>query len=223
MHEIVNSRTEELIREKQYNEDLIQNLGEILLVVDNDFKIVKINKALNKILELDPSEFIGKKITSIYDDISSESITEAIKNKEYISNIKCSIKNSKNDLVNFSATITPLKDDKGVFSGTIIINSNMTEYEKLEEERAERLQLEAITKATVTANDQINTPLGVIIGRTKIIETLAKGDEKLIKNLSIIKEQSFRIKDTLDKMKKMTKLKVKDYKLTDVTMLDLNE
>ena len=42
LHEIVNSRTEELIREKQYNEDLIQNLGEILLVVDNDNNIVKL-------------------------------------------------------------------------------------------------------------------------------------------------------------------------------------
>ena len=223
LHEMVNARTNELKREKQYNEDLIQNLGEILFVVDENFNLIKANKAFNKVLGLEPQKYIGKNINTLYSKDTIDSIEKGINKKEQISNVKCSIENSKGELINFSATLTPLIDDKKVFSGTIIINSDMTEYEKLEEERAEKLQLEAITKATVTANDQINTPLGVIIGRTKIIETMYKDDLKLSKNLTIIKEQSFRIKDTLDKMKKMTTLKVKDYKLSDVTMLDLNE
>ncbi len=223
LNELVEKQTQELTREKQYNEDLIQNIGEILFVVDKDFKIVKTNKALSKILGLDSKDFLNKKIDSLYSKKTIKIVTKSIKQRNYVSNIKCSIKNSENNYINFSATFTPMKDRNDKFAGTIIVNSNMTEYEKLEKERSERLQLEAITKATVTANDQINTPLGVIIGRAKIIEALYKDDEKISKNLDIIKEQSFRIKNTLDKMKKMTKLKFKDYKLTDVTMLDLTE
>jgi len=63
----------------------------------------------------------------------------------------------------------------------------------------------------------------VIIGRAAILYTLLPNDENIQKNLQVIKEQAFRIKDTLNEMKEITKIKDKDYKLDGVTMIDLKK
>lgn len=84
-------------------------------------------------------------------------------------------------------------------------------------------QLESINMIAVTAGDQINTPLSVIIGRAAIIPMLMKTDnQEILKNLSIIKQQAYRIKKTVEAMKNIKTIKDKDYKLDDLKMLDLN-
>jgi len=97
----------------------------------------------------------------------------------------------------------------------------MTEVEKYERERLAKNALESITKAAVTANDQINTPLGVIIGRATILSSFLPNDDKFQKNINIIKEQSYRIKETLNEMKEITRIEEKDYKIDGIEMIEL--
>ena len=73
-----------------------------------------------------------------------------------------------------------------------------------EQEKLEMKELESITKAAVTANDQINTPLGVIIGRATLLSGMVADNDNAQKNLNVIKEQAYRIKETLNEMKKNT-------------------
>ena len=84
-------------------------------------------------------------------------------------------------------------------------------------------QIETIAKTAVTAHDHINTPLGVIIGRVTIISQLLKSSncDKVSKNLDVIKDQAYRIKNTLDAMKNIKEVNDKNYQLDGVKMLDL--
>jgi len=84
-------------------------------------------------------------------------------------------------------------------------------------------QLESINMVAVTAGDQINTPLGVIIGRATIISSMISCDDhKIAKNINLIKEQAYRIKRTVDAIKNIKVIQDKDYKLDDLKMLDLS-
>jgi len=84
-------------------------------------------------------------------------------------------------------------------------------------------QLESINMVAVTAGDQINTPLGVIIGRATIIASMLKCDDhQITKNINLIKEQAYRIKRTVDAIKNIKVIQDKDYKLDDLKMLDLS-
>lgn len=216
----VEERTAELRYEKEYSEKIIENIGEILVAVDLSGKIIGINKAIKSILGLEGEEFINKPIEDLYELDRSDDILEATKKGCNIYNVKCFMKNVKEEVISFSATVSPIIDRDKVI-GSIIINTDMTELEKYEKEKLEKNELASITKAAVTANDQINTPLGVIIGRAAIISSLLPENEKVLKNISVIKEQSYRIKSTLDEMKKLTSVDVKDYKLDGVEMLNL--
>jgi len=216
----VEQRTAELQYEKAYSEKIIENIGEVLVTVGNDKTILKANKALGEILGLDPDRFTGLRINELYSKNSHLPIFEAIDSKRNTSNISCFIKNSEGEDIHFSATISHIFENDEI-TGSVIINKDMTEVEKYEMEKLEKKELESITKAAVTANDQINTPLGVIIGRAAILNSLLPNDDNIQKNLQVIKEQAFRIKDTLNEMKEITKIRDKDYKLDGVKMIDL--
>jgi len=220
LEKMVEERTIELHKQKKFNENIIEHIGEILITVDNNNTIVTINKVMKDILNLEPKSFVGKSLAPLYAGEDFEKITEAVKSKSNVSNIKCQIKNSAGESISFSATVSPIIED-GNRVGSIIINTDMTEVERYEKIKLEKKELDSITKAAVTANDQINTPLGVIIGRAAILANLIPDEEKVHKNLDIIKAQAYRIRETLDEMKKITKIKEKEYKLEGITMLDL--
>lgn len=217
----VEQRTSELMYEKAYTERIIENIGEILVTVDSGMKIKKINRAMKDILNLDPEMLTGKHISELYSTETSGSVLTALKSEKNSSNISCYIRNSSGNEIHFSATISHLIENDEI-TGSVIINKDMTEVERYEQEKLELKELESITKAAVTANDQINTPLGVIIGRSTLLSGLLPDDKNVQKNLTAIKEQAYRIKDTLNEMKKITKIKEKDYKLDGVKMIDLD-
>lgn len=216
----VEERTAELSYEKAFIERIIENIGEILVAVDNNNTIIKMNGAVKEILGIESDYYIGRKMDEFYADDSSGLVSEAIKSKKNTSNISCYILNSRGERVHFSATVSHIIEDLEV-TGSVIINKDMTEVEKYEMERLEKRELESITKAAVTANDQINTPLGVIIGRATILSSLIPNDENIKKNLDVIRDQAYRIKETLNEMKRITKIKEKEYKLDGIRMIDL--
>ncbi len=222
LEKLVEERTSELAYEKAFVERIIENIGEILIAVDNHGKIIKMNNAARQILGKDPEGYIGREVSDFYKEGSYEIITNAISEQSNVSNVSCYVTNSEGRDVHFSATMRHITENSSVI-GSVIINKDMTQVEKYEQERLEKRELESITKAAVTANDQINTPLNVIIGRASILSSLLPENENIGKNVDIIKEQAHRIKNTLNEMKKITKVREKDYKLDGVRMIDLDE
>lgn len=222
LEKMVEERTHELQNQKKYTENVLENIGELLITIDINQKILTVNKALEGILKLESSSFVGKQLSELYDKDNYQELIKACKSDKVIPNIPCYIRNSENQKISINATVSPIFENKETI-GFIIINKDMTEIEKFEKERLERKELESITNAAVTANDQINTPLGVIIGRAEILKKFVKDDSKARKNIETIKEQAYRIRNTMDEMKKLTAIKTKNYKLNGITMLDLNK
>ena len=217
----VEERTMELEFEKSFIEKIIDNVGEILITVNQDLIIEKSNSALD-LLGIKSHDIIGGKLDEFYEEDSFKKIEAAILSRKNTANISCYARDKDGNKVPFSATITHILENNNVI-GSIIINKDMTEVEKYEKERLAKNALESITKAAVTANDQINTPLGVIMGRATILSSFLPEDEKFQNNLEIIKEQSYRIKETLNEMKEITKIKEKDYKIDGIKMIDLGK
>lgn len=85
-------------------------------------------------------------------------------------------------------------------------------------------EINSISKAIVTTNDQINTPLSVIIGRASLLpKFINQGkNSKVLEAIDIIKEQAFRIRYTLDYLKNLKEVKSKEYKLDGVEMIDFD-
>ncbi len=122
------------------------------------------------------------------------------------------------------ATYSAVINAEGEYIGFSVIERDVATHKALEAEKIKSARLRAITQTAVTANDQINTPLGVILGYAQFLErklpNLAAEDTAA---LEIIQQQVLKIKGIMNKLKLMSDPIVKNYSIEGVTMLDLSQ
>ncbi|MBU0508793.1 PAS domain S-box protein, partial [bacterium] len=122
------------------------------------------------------------------------------------------------------ATYSAIFDSEGQYIGFSVIERDVTPMKALETERINSAQLRAITQTAVTANDQVNTPLGVILGYSQFLQKKMNGlSPEDIAALEIIQQQVLKIKGIMNKLKLMSDPIVKNYSIEGVTMLDLSQ
>ncbi len=123
-----------------------------------------------------------------------------------------------------NATYSAILDAEGACIGFSVIERDVGTHRALEAEKIKSARLRAITQTAVTANDQINTPLGVILGYAQFLQrkmiNLAPED---VAALEIIQQQVLKIKGIMNKLKLMSDPIVKNYSIEGVTMLDLTQ
>jgi two-component system NtrC family sensor kinase len=123
-----------------------------------------------------------------------------------------------------SATYTLLNDPSGETLGFSVIERDVTTVKALENERIKSARLRAITQTAVTANDHINTPLGIILGYAQFLELKLGNTDPQDKNaLEVIQQQVHKIKGIMNKLKLISDPIVKNYSIEGVTMLDLSK
>ena len=123
-----------------------------------------------------------------------------------------------------AATYSSLLNSQGEFIGFSVVERDVTPVKALEAEKIKSARLRAITQTAVTANDHINTPLGVILGYSQFLKMkLADLSETDTVALDTIQEQVHKIKGIMNKLKLMSDPIVKNYSIEGVTMFDLSK
>lgn len=121
-----------------------------------------------------------------------------------------------------TATYSPITNPHGTMIGFSVIEHDITTMKRLEEELIRSERLRAITQLAVTTNDQVNTPLGVILGYAQFLQRkiLALEPEDM-DALKTIEKQVLKIKDIMNQLKRLSQPMVKNYPIEGVEMLDL--
>lgn len=123
-----------------------------------------------------------------------------------------------------SATYSAIVNSDGEYIGFSVIERDVTPVLQLEEEKIKSARLRAITQTAVTANDQVNTPLGVILGYSQLLQKTIPGlTPEQTAALEVIQQQVLKIKGIMNKLKLMSDPIVKNYSIEGVTMLDLTQ
>lgn len=107
-------------------EAILENVKEGIMAVDEQGKIILINKSARKILNLS-TETLGKDINKFK---MGNFFDKVIKNKELLSNVEEKTENGINILSNYM----PLINSKGNFEGALVSFQDMTEVKKMAEE-----------------------------------------------------------------------------------------
>jgi PAS domain S-box-containing protein len=128
------------------------------------------------------------------------------------------------EIVPVYATYSAIVNSEGEYIGFSVIERDVTPVRLLEEEKIKSARLRAITQTAVTANDQVNTPLGVILGYSQLLQkTMPTLTPEQTAALEIIQQQVLKIKGIMNKLKLMSDPIVKNYSIEGVTMLDLTQ
>jgi DNA-binding NtrC family response regulator len=89
---------------------------------------------------------------------------------------------------------------------------------ELEEEK-----LKAIVQTAVALNDQVNTPLNVILTSTEYLQLkLKSSDAEVLQSFDYIRQEVAKIKGVIQKLARIADPKIKEYALGKIFMVDVN-
>lgn len=211
-----------------YLELVINNSHEAIFTCDQNGVVKLWNKGAERVYGYSAEEIIGKSVDDHLDPPGftrkSPSVLRLLQQRGSMTDPEVQRQRKSGEVFPVSATYTLLKDLHEEILGFSVIERDVTPIKQLENEKIKSARLRAITQTAVTANDHINTPLGIILGYAQFLELkLANADQQDKAALEVIQQQVHKIKGIMNKLKLISDPIVKNYSIEGVTMLDLSK
>lgn len=189
LKEFEQSTTGTLLAEKNKSIAIVKSISDPLLVLDESYKIVLLNKSCEKLFDINEEKVLNKHIleavrcTELYDYIFNLINNDMIDNEKII-NIE-----NKGEILYFNILVTVVTNNDNKINSVVILLKNVTEYKKLEKIRADFI---------ATVSHEFKTPLTSIMMGIGLM---------LDKNVGLINEKQNDILITIkDEIQKLTDL-----------------
>jgi two-component system sensor histidine kinase PilS (NtrC family) len=178
-HEMVSTLKEkekelEILRQKAedralaiegYNENILQSVPSGVMSFDEDLKIMKVNQAAEKILEVKEKSVIGTQHT----DILNKPITDLLSEKKFIERGEISYITQSGKRIWLGLTLSPLRDQAGKKIGQILVFTDLTHLKAVESQMELRARLSSLGELSAGIAHELRNPMGVIAGYTKLL------------------------------------------------------
>ena len=180
--DILRQRAEDRAREIEgYNENILQSVPSGVMSFDEDLKIMKVNQAAEKILEVKEETVIGKQHT----EILNKPITNLLNGKKFVERGEISYITLSGKRIWLGLTLSPLRDQDGKTIGQILVFTDLTHLKAVESQMELRARLSSLGELSAGIAHELRNPMGVIAGYTKLLSK--KGEKALhpiIENIS---------------------------------------
>ena len=132
---------EELRRLKEFNESIVQNMAEGIIVEDARGQITFVNPAAATMLGYSPEELVGKHWTAIVPAEQHPSVQEAYERHRHgaIDRYEVQVIRKDGTRIPVMVNSTP-RIENGCYAGTLAVFTEITEYKQVEEELQQSLR-----------------------------------------------------------------------------------
>jgi len=164
-------KTEEaIIRAKEEWERTFDSVPDLIVILDKDYRIVRLNRAMAKRLGLSPQEAVGKICFELVHGTSEP--PEFCPNRKTLSDgglhsVEIMEKRLGGD---FIITTSPLRIPDGEVVGSVHVARDVTEQKKMESRLLQAQKLEAIGQLAAGIAHEINTPTQYIHANIEFLE-----------------------------------------------------
>jgi len=148
-----------------YNENILQSVPSGVMSFDEKMRIMKINLAAEKILEIKGEMIVGRYHT----EVLNKPITDLLNNRKVIERGEISYITPSGKKVWLGLTLSPLKDSAGRTIGQILIFTDLTQLKAFESQMELRARLSSLGELSAGIAHELRNPLGVIAGYTKLL------------------------------------------------------
>jgi len=228
IHDQFKDKINRLKEIKEYLDNLIENSQDAIFSVDRNSCVIVWNNGAEQIYGWRAAEVIGKVIDPFVDPPSHErtaqDVLRTIEQQGSFTEKEVYRRKKDGTIFPVTATYSPIVNSHGSVIGMSVVEKDISMTKRLEKELIKTEKLRVITQLAVTANDQINTPLGVILGYSQFLKRKVNAlspEDHLF--LDIIISQVYKIKDIMNQLRQISEPMVKDYAIEGVTMLDLSQ
>jgi hypothetical protein len=191
----VAEQTEEIRREKDFAQKLVETAQVIILVLDKEGRVVQYNPFMEKVCGYPLDEVRGKDWFSIFLPEPDRSRVRELFLRVLSETDKGGInsiltKTGEERLIEWSCTT--LKDNANSSIGVLCLGQDITEKVKLQEQLVEKERLAAMSVTAAKLIHEIGNPLNGMSLTVTLLE----------RHLSVVKEKDSRVKSSIDKLLK---------------------
>src|SRR4030043_571138 len=148
-----------------YNENILQSVPSGVMSFDEGMRIMKVNLAAEKILEVKGETIVGRYHT----DVLNKPITDLLNDRKVIERGEISYITPSGKKIWLGLTRPPLKDSAGRTIGQILIFTDLTQLKAFESQMELRARLSSLGELSAGIAHELRNPLGVIAGYTKLL------------------------------------------------------
>jgi two-component system sensor histidine kinase AtoS len=217
--EELESDNRELYLLKKYNENIIKNLPEGVIILDPDNRVYIINYAAIRILAIEHLDLSSQRIETIF---TSQAIHEAedilfrIREREEWAWDELEYQHEKI----LKLHIFPFKDEDYKFLGTIILIEDVSKDRYFQEYFLRTEKITSVAELAAGVAHEINNPLGIIQNYVALLKRRNRDGDSLEK-LNKVENELHRIVEIIGSLLSFSKLKKQPWKpLNLVTLLD---
>lgn len=208
---------QKIMEEKHKAEAIVESISDAVLVTDKENKIISLNTAAEKALNVSRHEVLNK---HILESIKNEDIFQIIKS---IYDLDPMHKDSRyrdieikegNETKHFRVKAKPIKDDSGKISGVVTLLMDITKFKKIDQMKSEFVS---------TVSHEFRTPLTSIGMSVELLldQKAGKVNEKQVELLNAIKEDYERLRDLVSDLLDLSKIESGKIQM-DIVKCDLN-
>jgi len=166
-----------------YNENILQSVPTGVMSFNEEMRIMKINLAAEKILEVKEDMIVGK----YHIDALNKPITDLINDRKVVERGELSYITPSGKKIWLGLTLSPLKDEEGRIIGQILIFTDITRLKAFESQTELRARLSSLGEISAGIAHELRNPMGVIAGYTKLL--LKKADDSLKPTVAAISKE----------------------------------
>ncbi|MDO8957129.1 MAG: ATP-binding protein [Deltaproteobacteria bacterium] len=186
-----------LAQMKTYTENVVESMADGLISVDNDKKIVTLNRRAAEFLGDEEKNLKGLKISNIF-DLDIDTLLED--QKMIIRDMEVEIKPPSGGRIPLSLSAAPLKDETGREMGLVLLLRDLREIRDLQEKVRRSERLASLGRLAAGVAHEIRNPLSSIRGFAQYFMRRLKGQEEEQRYASIMVKEVDRLNRVISEL-----------------------
>jgi two-component system, NtrC family, sensor kinase len=194
----LHTKAGELDRMRAFNENILESLADGLLVLDLNDRILRWNRALERLYGIRSADAVGQRFEELFDASFVEALRAArrdVPGGTTLSRVPLQVRGDHDRAVTVNAALAPLRTAAGdatVTVGTIVILQDITARVRLEEQLQISEKMASIGLLAAGVAHEVNTPLTGISSFTQMLLEGADPADPRTLLLEKIERQTFR-------------------------------
>jgi two-component system, NtrC family, sensor histidine kinase HydH len=181
-----------LARMKTYTENVVESMADALISIDNEKKIVTLNRRAGEILGVAEKELKGKGIGEVLGK-KGEKLLQGEENRAIVRDEEIKVKQRSGKEIPLSLSAAPLKDDLGQAIGSVLLLRDLREIRDLQEKVRRGERLASLGRLAAGVAHEIRNPLSSIRGFAQYFRNRFKDREEELEYASIMVKEVDRL------------------------------
>ncbi len=215
LEKIVEERTRELKISEQKFRGLFEGSKDMIFFCDEQGRISDINDSGVALLGFqDQGEIIGKPLVELFSQEENwEQYYSTLCGEGHIKDLEVEFTRADGTKLFLIITASAIKDDQGNIKGCEGIAKDLTQFKRVMEQLIQSEKMASIGQLAAGVAHEINTPLGIILGYTQLLQEDFEDQPEVYETLQIIEKQTKICRRIVADLLRFSRQTIEDQKL----------